>query len=317
MLEEKKVLKVMMCDDDPADRSLVRQLLKRVPEQEYELFELPDGETLLASIQEVQPDVILLDMQLPGKSGLEWLEEINALEVAPVIMSTGHGDEMIAVNAMKAGAFDYLPKHQFSASTLNRSITNAAEKWGLTRLIKKHRKEIVLIATTDELTGIMNRRSLMEALKQRTEAALRDGTPLTAIMLDIDHFKRVNDTYGHDMGDEVIVGVTKAVSSVLDNCHAFGRYGGEEFMVVVSGKGLDDTVRIAEACRRAVEGNPLVDRDSLKIFATISVGVGVFNQGMKSHEELIKQADLALYKAKEGGRNRVEVMGLQKPSQAA
>jgi len=299
-------IRVLMCDDDPADRSLVRQLLKLSPKFEAELIEVEDGAELAEKLDTEEVDVILLDIQLPGKSGLEWLREVKAAEKAPVIMATGHGDEMVAVEAMKAGASDYLPKSQFSASSLTRSISNVIEKWELENTVKKFRKELVVMATTDELTGLLNRRSLMDAIKQQFGSAQKDGRPFVLVMLDIDHFKRVNDTYGHDVGDLVLVGVCRTVEKAVRPGDSFGRYGGEEFIIVLKSGAVEDAVAVAEQCRRLVEEAVFAGRDGTGIKVTVSLGVAACSGDAVSYEEAIKRADTMLYKAKESGRNRVE-----------
>jgi diguanylate cyclase (GGDEF)-like protein len=304
---ERRNIKVIMCDDDPADRSLVRQLLKKATTHEFSLIEVSDGSELMQALDKEPIDVILLDVQLPGRSGLDLLEEINAKNIAPVVMATGFGDEMMAVEAMKLGAYDYLPKMQLSASSLARVVTNALDKWQMEREISHYRKEIVYMAKVDELTGINNRRSLLDSLKSAIEKAQKDGSQLNLFTLDIDFFKKVNDTYGHDAGDEVLVGVTKAVQTCLPMGAIFGRQGGEEFMVVLPGRDLDFTRETAEKCRSFVEDSTLIERDGLNVKATVSLGIAGLSETVNNFDEIIKQADLALYKAKENGRNRVEL----------
>lgn len=306
MAPDSRKIQVLMCDDDPADRALVRQLLKMVPSPQFELLEVEDGCGLVEALISGKVDAVLLDVQLPGRSGLEWLRELKSLGIAPVIMATGHGDEMVAVEAMKSGAYDYLPKVQFSANSLSRTIINVMERWTLEGQVKAYRKELEAMAMTDPLTGILNRRSLMDAMRSLVEEFLRSGTPLSLIMLDVDHFKGVNDTYGHDVGDLVLTGVCRAVEKAIGNGPVFGRYGGEELMVVLSGSGIDEAVGVAEGCRLAVAGQSMVDRPGLDLKVTVSLGVAAGGMDTKSHEDLIKKADIALYSAKEGGRNMVK-----------
>lgn len=307
MVDHTRTVRILICDDDPADRKLIRQLLKLVDGFRAELTEVDNGEDLIARLKDQDVDLVLLDVQLPGRSGLEWLLEIRALDKAPVLMVTGYGDEMIAVEAMKAGACDYLPKGQFSASSLSRSITNALDKWELERTIKQFRQELVMKATTDELTSTMNRRSLMDSIKQHFKAARSCAVPLTLVMIDIDHFKKVNDTYGHDVGDEVLVGVCRAIEKAVRPGDLLGRYGGEEFMLVMKGATLKEARQVAEACRDIVQETPMYSRDGHRVRCTISLGVAACTMDIASHEELIKRADKALYQAKKQGRNTVAV----------
>ncbi len=164
--------------------------------------------------------------------------------------------------------------------------------------------EVARLATVDELTQVYNRRGFFEIGQREVERAIRFGTPLTALMLDIDHFKRFNDTYGHAAGDRVLREVAARCAAQLRTVDVFGRYGGEEFVALLPALGADDARNVAERVRLKVGGEPIQLQDA-SVQVTTSVGVAVLQCGTVDLAALLEQADQALYRAKESGRNRV------------
>jgi diguanylate cyclase (GGDEF)-like protein len=160
------------------------------------------------------------------------------------------------------------------------------------------------LATTDGLTGLSNRRSLFHLAERSFAAATRYGRPLTALMFDIDHFKRVNDTYGHGVGDEVLREIARRCESGVREVDILGRYGGEEFVALLPETGLDGAMGVAERLRTSVGGTP-IETSAGPIPITISAGVAALGGGCASLKDLLEQADAALYDAKHSGRNRV------------
>ncbi|AEV84305.1 serine/threonine kinase protein [Actinoplanes sp. SE50] len=164
--------------------------------------------------------------------------------------------------------------------------------------------EVRRLATTDALTGIHNRRHFFEGASERCAQARRTGTPLSALMIDIDHFKRINDDSGHGAGDDVIQAVAGRLRDVLGGQGLLGRYGGEEFACALPGRSLADTAHLAEAMRAAVAGEPVVTRSG-PIPVTVSIGLAELGEGTPNLDDVLGSADAALYEAKRGGRNRV------------
>ncbi|MDX1397403.1 MAG: GGDEF domain-containing protein, partial [Oceanospirillum sp.] len=159
------------------------------------------------------------------------------------------------------------------------------------------------LAMTDELTGILNRRSLMEAYEQSMNLAERKGWPLSVLMLDIDHFKQVNDQHGHQMGDEVLVRFARSVSATLRESDLMGRYGGEEFLIIMQDEDVNGAFSAAERIRKIVQSMSFEGATPFTV--QVSIGVAERTQfGDTSPEELLKAADVALYRAKNTGRNR-------------
>ncbi|WP_024326261.1 sensor domain-containing diguanylate cyclase [Thioalkalivibrio sp. AKL19] len=168
--------------------------------------------------------------------------------------------------------------------------------------ISKLNQRLERLATRDHLTGLWNRYRMEETIDQEVAVAERYGRPCALVMFDIDHFKRFNDTWGHDAGDEVLVTVARTVSTFMRDADLAGRWGGEEFLVLAANTGLEGATRLAERLRAAIAGLEIRDYGSV----TASFGVAVYREG-DQRRGIVKRADLALYAAKEGGRNRVEV----------
>jgi len=162
-------------------------------------------------------------------------------------------------------------------------------------------------ASTDNLTGLLRRERLMALLKSLWQFAKTSGIPMGLIMIDIDHFKRVNDTYGHHVGDQVLRHVASLIRVMTPRMSLVGRYGGEEFLVVVADARMDELIKIAEAIRLAVAETP-AQTDAGEISVTVSLGIHLADPRRETPKEAIKKADEAMYKAKAGGRNRVEVL---------
>ena len=164
--------------------------------------------------------------------------------------------------------------------------------------------KLVMVAMTDPLTGVMNRRALEGAIGRVIAKTNRDGSPLSLIIIDLDHFKRVNDTYGHQAGDAILVHVISLFQQTVREYDLLSRLGGEEFLIVLPDSGLEEARRIAERCRNVVKSNVLVF-ESRAIPITCSFGVAGYERNATGFEGLVKQADEALYQAKEEGRDRV------------
>ncbi len=186
------------------------------------------------------------------------------------------------------------------------------EKERLTNLIKERTKELELLATTDMLTEIYNRRKMYEILEHEYTRAKRYGTDLSVIMFDIDYFKKINDTHGHDVGDYVLKTVAKTVKKVIREVDYFGRWGGEEFLIILPQTNLDGAFKAAEKIREVVENIGFGKIGKI----TASFGVSTYIKELdNSPDELIKSADIALYDAKRKGRNRVSVFNYEYPEE--
>ena len=251
-------------------------------------------------------DLIFLDYLLPDGNGLEFIEAVNSkrLEI-PVVVITGQGDELIASRIIQAGAYDYLPKAKISGKALLRIISNALEKAGLKREMRMAQEKLAEMSMRDELTGLFNRRYFQEALEREISGAQRYGHGLALCMIDLDHFKLVNDTHGHLCGDRVLRDFGKILEESIRKYDVACRYGGEEFAVILPDTSLEKAAALCERFRERIKAFEFTLED-LTVHITTSVGVAACQAGAAiNREQLIDLADKALYQAKSEGRDRV------------
>ncbi|MBN1843862.1 MAG: diguanylate cyclase [Deltaproteobacteria bacterium] len=253
-------------------------------------------------------DLILLDHVLPDGNSLDFLrimdEKVTGI---PVVVITAHGDEMVASQVIQAGAHDYLPKERVSDQSLSRSINNALEKGRLKREIKLAMKKMVEMSTRDDLTGLYNRRYFMEALEREVARAGRYEFEIVLCMADLDHFKRINDTYGHPVGDRVLSEIGRMLKKCFRQSDLVCRYGGEEFAVILPNTRIEEARTVGERFREMVAGYAF-EYEEAQFQMTVSIGIAKLDGSeSKTPMELVAKADEALYRAKGGGRNRVKV----------
>jgi two-component system cell cycle response regulator len=298
-------LKILVCDDDPADRKLVRAYLQRTTDREIVLLEAGGVDEIQNALDKGRIDLVLMDIQMPGKSGMEWLVEMVEKQTAPVVMLTGSGSEEIAVQSIQGGAVGYLPKSSLSREKLEKTIDAALEKWKRMRQGKADQEELERLANVDALTGLDNRRAILHRLDEQLKYANRYKEELSLVMVDMDYFKGVNDRYGHITGDDVLVGVATLIRQNIRDADAAGRYGGEEFMIILPKTDLSSAFHAAERIRKVIETADMSDSAGSVFGITVSQGVASHKPG-EGRESLISRADSALYAAKANGRNRVE-----------
>lgn len=242
--------------------------------------------------------VCLLDYQLGPRDGLMLLREAIAAGCrVPVIFLTAEKDEKIDLAAMEAGALDYLIKGEINTRTLERTLRYAVKLSDTMEALRK-------LATHDELTGLLNRREFDRILNEEHERARRFGRSFAVVMLDLDYFKKVNDTHGHPAGDLVLKTVTKRINQQLRSVDRFARIGGEEFAIVLTEV---DFVTAAEVAGRIVEmiaRAPIQLADGTNLPVTVSAGSASMPRNASDPATLVQIADKALYEAKQRGRNR-------------
>jgi two-component system cell cycle response regulator len=295
--------RVLVVEPEPARRSTLRTLLEQ---EGYDAVFLPDGDELLRLTTEYEPDLILLAADLPGVSGLELVGDLRAMDPRqhyPVILLGTLSDEEEVARGLLAGADDFVadPERQQELRARIRVQLRNKRFYDALQRVRHERDTLRKDARTDALTGLLNRRSLQADVSVRIEA--RDG--FGVLFMDLDHFKSVNDRFGHEMGDRVLVAVSAVLKTALRPGDVVGRFGGEEFVAVVAGAGPESARLVAERLRRAIEAMAPPKGGPAKL--TISVGTTVFDprHADERMEELLHRADMALYAAKRGGRNRV------------
>lgn len=294
---------VLVADDSLVVRAVLREHLEA---QGYAVVEAPDGEVALSMCREAGPDALLLDVEMPGFGGhqvLAKLQEDPELRDIPVVFLTGHSSTEDLVKAIEGGAHDYLRK-PFEAAELLARVRAAVRVKTLQDELKRRNSELDLISRTDVLTGLYNRRHLEEYLAQLVSAARRHGHSMAVLLVDIDHFKAVNDTAGHAVGDAVLREVAARLRRTVRREDIPGRWGGEEFLLLLPYLGAEGVRALGERLRTSVADEPVVGTDyELRVTVSLGGAVGV-DEGP---EGLVRRADAALYAAKHAGRNRVEV----------
>ncbi len=306
--------RLMVADDEQAILDLLRRRLEGLG---CEVTVLEGGERVVATARELMPDLILLDVMMPdldGFSACQYLKEDAAVRDIPVIMMTARSDLDSRIRGLEIGAQDFVAK-PFETAELVARVKAALRVKGLQDELKEANKRLEQLAASDPLTGLPNRRTFDEQFFMTVERARRSGRPLSVLMMDIDHFKQVNDTYGHQTGDEAL----RLISGILSGRHRItdlvGRYGGEEFAWVMPGASGQAALEVAEWLRRTVEATPLETQEA-QIRLTVSVGVSAYDpdEGVAlTSSEILESADRALLDAKAGGRNRVSYRALGGP----
>jgi diguanylate cyclase (GGDEF)-like protein len=276
----------------------------------HDVISAKDGtEALEALRSDTGISLALVDWMMPGLDGIEVCRELRAIPdraYTYMISVTSKSEKQDIVCALEAGFDDFLTKPVQSAELSARllvgsRIINLQEKLIQTCELSQFK------AAHDSLTGIWNRGAILEFLRTQLAMAVRHSRNLALIMVDIDHFKKINDTYGHSVGDSVLIRVAQLMASSLRASDWLGRYGGEEFLVIASESSCTDAIRVAERLRLAVADNPFIS-GGLTISPTVSIGIANTHSIVSpTPEALVMIADSALYRAKNNGRNRVEV----------
>jgi diguanylate cyclase (GGDEF)-like protein len=291
---------VLIADDSPMVRLMVRAALEL---EGYDVIEAADGQQTLDQCRAYEPDVVLLDILMPVRDGYEVLAELKTdpiLRDTPVVFLTAKTGQDDVNRGLAMGAHDYLRK-PFEPTELAARVRAAIRVKLLQDELRARNAVLELMARTDVLTGLHNRRHLTDHLRQAAALAHRQGTPIGVLMIDIDHFKIVNDRLGHEAGDAVLRRVSLAIQSSVRVCDTVGRWGGEEFIAVLPNADIDGAREVAERVRSAVEAGGRFDDSGLRT----TVSVGCASGTGADIEELLRAADAALYDAKMAGRNRV------------
>jgi two-component system cell cycle response regulator len=295
---------VLLVEDSAAIRALVRWMLVAGG---HTVVEAAGGPAALVACRERRPDVMLLDVEMPEMSGWEVLAAMKAdpeLRDVPVVFLTGRSDTTDIVDGLRLGAHDYLRKPCQPTELLAR-VQAAARVKRLQDELRQRNEDLDRISRTDALTGLRNRRHVEEYLAKLVSLARRNAEPIAVLVIDVDRFKSVNDTYGHEAGDAVLREVAGRMLDSIRLEDMVGRWGGEEFLVVLPNTAAEGAAELAERLRHLVADTPcrLADGDAVQV--TISVGCAA--SLMDDAGSMVRSADAAMYEAKQSGRNRVVV----------
>lgn len=292
---------VLITDDSLVVRAVVRSHLESAG---YRVIEAVDGTAALKVCRESPPDVILLDIEMPGLDGYEVLAELKAIPELmdiPVVFLSTLTDMEDVLRGLRGGAHDYLKK-PFEPAELVARVAAAAHVKKLQDQLRQRNDELDTLSRTDALTGLYNRRHVEEELARHHADAVRHRNPLCALLLDVDHFKRVNDGFGHPAGDVVLAEFAVRLVKELREGDVAGRWGGEEFLVVLPRTDLAGGLVVAERIRRSIGATPIVAA-GVPISVTVSGGCAVGPVG--SADVLVDNADAQLYAAKAAGRDQI------------
>lgn len=304
---------VIVADDDAATLALLRRHLENAG---YDVVACENGREALSAVRAQGGGLVVADWDMPGMDGLELCREIKAemgsgeLTFAFILLLTANSETYQIVSGLEAGADDYLVK-PFHRLELLARLRAGERNCKLNAKLRRSTEELRLLnarlerlANSDGLTGIANRRHFFERCAECWSLLERHGGQAGLILMDIDKFKHINDTYGHQAGDTILIEVARIGKSVLRKHDLLGRVGGEEFCILARETGAAGLSTLAERVRRAIEQHRFVF-EGREIPVTVSVGAASRSEQLESVDVLYRMADELLYKAKENGRNQV------------
>jgi diguanylate cyclase (GGDEF)-like protein len=300
--------RILIADDHDDNIELLRA---RLESRGYTCESARDGEEALQRIAQSPPDLLLLDLMMPKVDGFEVARRVKSdpkLPFIPIIIQTALDTTEQKVEGLSAGADDYITK-PINFLELEARVRSMLRIKALQDALSAANEELSRLATTDGLTGLLNRGNLEFRLREMFDFSQRLHEPLSCVLFDLDHFKQVNDNHGHQAGDDVLRQFAALLLEAAREIDKVGRYGGEEFMVILPGTVLDAAVTFAERARQTVEQH-LFRTGEITLRRTVSCGVaGWPHPEIDNREHLVKAADDALYLAKALGRNRVVRFG--------
>jgi diguanylate cyclase (GGDEF)-like protein len=303
-------LYVLIVDDDKTSRLLAAQALG---DAGFLTLQAADGSEALETIME-QPDrigVVVLDVLLPAMGGFQVLEQLRqdprSADIPVVLLTAKANEEADVIHGIKVGADDHVQK-PFNGKILSAKVRALCDRRRSSHVLAKRLRQAEELAATDSLTGLGNRRAFETQLKVETSFSSRHGQPLALLMLDVDHFKRINDRYGHPMGDRVLIHVASRIKQSLRLSDQAYRVGGEEFAALLRGCDAQGAVVTATRVLQAVSAAGVeLGREHSEI-VTVSGGIAAMDEATNfAGEGFVERADLALYRAKSAGRARFEL----------
>ncbi len=298
---------ILLADDDPIFRRLLQSWLEK---WKYSVTSVENGQDAWNILTEAQaPKMAVLDWMMPGIDGVELcrkLRERSSARYCYLILITAKDEKQDVIVGLEAGADDYLTK-PFDVDELRARVRAGSRIVHLQDALLRATEKLQFEVAHDGLTGLWNRAAILDIVQRETARHFRSGEELGILMADVDHFKRTNDTYGHLAGDAVLREVANRMLSAMRSYDSVGRYGGEEFLIVVPGCGRDALLAGAERIRRSIADRPIAC-DAANIPTTVSLGAISAKPRKRylDYEALLQFADAALYRAKANGRNRVE-----------
>jgi diguanylate cyclase (GGDEF)-like protein len=293
--EEHEVREVLLVEDNRIDAQLIRRLLRRVSTSYYRITHVRTLNDAVLSAEELSPDVILADLNLPDSRGTDTVASLQtAYPDIPLIIVSAWEDEAVSLRSVKAGAQDYLVKGHIDGANLHRVIRYAIER-------KRTELELVRLAQFDQLTGLPNRTLLRERVNHALARAMRSGSGVATLILDMDRFKEINDMLGHEVGDKLLIKAAKRIRANVRDQDTVARLGGDEFAVVL--EGVSEPKEVLPVIERIVDSlREVTTVDGHEVNTSTSIGIAMYPENGNNLSELLRAADLAMYQAKSSGR---------------
>ena len=288
------MIKVLLVEDNDVDAHLTQDLLSEWSTEEFEVTwakTLGEGFTFLSR---ERFDAVLLDLSLPDAFGLPTVREVHATSpTIPVVVLSGVNDQSLALQAVQQGAQDYLIKGQGHPELLARAVRYAIER-------KRSEEHLTYLAQYDHLTGLVNRTLFRDRLVQAMARSKRMQQSIALMLLDLDRFKAVNDTFGHDMGDELLKAVSERLKTCMREVDTVARMGGDEFTIILEGVSSEQNILIVAKRITEFIATPF-ELKGHHISIGISIGITIYPHDDHPIDELLKHADMAMYRAKQQG----------------
>jgi len=300
-------MRILIAEDDLTARTILTGILKKWG---YDVVEVKDGKAAWDVLQQADsPRLVILDWMMPKMDGPEVIRRTRAAIQEPppyIILLTSKDEKGDVLSGFESGANDYVRK-PFDNEELFARVKVGERTVELQARLYETQQTLAHLATHDPLTGILNRRAILDQLARELTRARRGGLSagngLCVGFFDIDHFKQINDQYGHQTGDEVLIGISRIIAGQLRAYDSFGRMGGDEFLVVAPGPEEEICVHLFESLVASVAGYKLI-KDGVQVSVTASMGVSIAGPE-SSADQLLDGADAAMYRSKRDGGNRV------------
>ena len=297
--EEREFRDVLLVEDSLIDAQLIRRLLRRVTSSYYRITHVRTLNDAVLSAEDLVPDVILADLNLPDSRGTQTVASLQtSYPDIPLVIVSAWEDEAISLRSVKAGAQDYLVKGHIDGANLHRVIRYAIER-------KRTELELVRLAHFDQLTSLPNRTLLRERVDHALARAMRAGSGVATLILDMDRFKEINDMLGHEIGDKLLVEAAQRIRANVRDQDTVARLGGDEFAVIL--EGVSEAKEVLPVIERIIDSlGELTEIDGHEVSSSISVGIAMYQENGNDLSELLRAADLAMYQAKSSGRGRYQ-----------
>ncbi len=307
-MEMKRRLHVLLVDDDLADRRIIRRTLAENA-ADVKIVEAVSVEEGLGIMQHQSFDAILLDYKLPGANGIEMVQTLRSrpdLGSIAIIMMSASEDEALAVQCIESGAQDFIQKSDLQRLNLHRAIVHAQKRFELEHKLHQNYLNVKHLAEKDPLTGLSNRHHFNQMMDVLIDPNAQSKVDIALLLIDLDNFKYINDTLGHDAGDRLLIEFSTRVKKLLRRHESFARLGGDEFAIILSG--IKSTQQVKLVAQRI--------HDALKIPVTLgttevecgaSIGAAIYPLQATNKEALIKYADIAMYQAKADGKGKMRL----------